>query len=146
MPTNNYVGSYTAAPEAAYAGQVQSSDFENIFSRQIETSAVGFGLAVGAGTADGSAKLGGTGFEGITTADKTQVTGDYQVGVTAGVINKGYVWVSVPVAVTPADTPYFIPGTGVVTNTSNTGANTAIPNAKFLNSAAANGMALLFIG
>lgn len=144
MPTNNYQTSYTAAPESAYAGQVLSSDFENIFSRQIETAAVGFGLAVGAGTADGSAKLGGTGFEGITTADKTQVTGDYQVGVTAGVLNKGYVWVTASVALAPGDMLYFVPATGVITNVS-TG-NTAIPNSKVLNSAAANGMALLFIG
>ena len=144
MPTNNYQTSYTAAPEAAYAGQVLSSDFENIFSRQIETAAVGFGLAVGAGSADDSAKLGGTGFEGITTADKTQVTGDYQVGVTGGVINKGYVWVTASVALAPGDTLYFVPATGVITNVSTS--NTAIPNSKVLNTAASGGLALLFLG
>lgn len=144
MSISDYQGGYTAAPASAYAGLTLSSDFENIFSRQVETAAVGFGLAVGRGTADTGVKLGGTGFEGITVADKTQVDSQYDVGITAGVLNKGYIWVTASVALAPGDTLYFVPATGVITNVSTS--NTAIPNSQVLNTAASGGLALLFLG
>lgn len=137
-----YQNNYTASPAVAYAGMPTDGEFENIFSKQVETAVVAFGLAVGAGVADGSVMLGGTGFEGIATADKAQPTGDYPVGVTAGIINKGTIWVVATTAVTPATAPTFTAATGAI------GAALvgAIPGAKFLDTAAIGGMTRLFLG
>jgi hypothetical protein len=101
-------------------------------------------LAVGAGSADGSCRLGGTGFVGITVADKTRDEDEYDVGEMAAVIRKGTVWVSVPVAVADTDTVYFVAATGVITNVSS--GNVAIAGAKFETSTSGAGLARLYLG
>jgi len=141
-----YQNNYASAPLAAYAGMPLDYEFENIFSKQIETAVVAFGLAVGAGTADESAKLSGTGFAGVTVADKAQTTGDYQVGSTAGVINKGTIWVVAATVVTPASVVTFTVATGAIGDAAVGAGIVAIAGAKFLDSAAIGGLTRLFLG
>lgn len=145
MPVQDFIGTYTNAPAAAYAGMIaelQSS--RDVASRTIETAAVAFGLAVGRGAADGSAKLGGTGFEGVTVADKTRAADSYAVAEVAGVMRKGSIWVTAGAAVVPTDTVYFAAATGVISNIAAGG--TAIVGAKFETTAANGALVRLYLG
>lgn len=145
MPISDTIGTYNNYPAAAFVGMVaEANGNRDIASRKIETASVAFGLAVGRGTADGSAKLGGAGFEGITVADKTRTADLYAVGETAGVIRKGAVWVTAGASVTPADTVYFAAATGVISNISAGG--TAITGAKFETSAANGALVRVYLG
>lgn len=145
MPVQDFIGTYTGRTELGYAGMIAESQVvRDVASKAVENAAVAFGLAVGAGTADGSCRLGGTGYLGITVADKTRAEDEYQIGEMAGVMRKGTIWVNVPVAVADTDTVYFIPATGVITNVS-TG-NTAIPGAKFEITTSGAGLTRLYLG
>lgn len=145
MPVQDTIGTYANAPATAFAGMVaETNGNRDIASRRIETAAVAFGLAVGRGTADGSAKLSGAGFEGVTVADKTRGADSYAIGDVAGVIRKGTVWVTAGAAVAPSDTVYFAAATGVISNISAGG--TAITGAKFETTAASGALVRLFLG
>ena len=145
MPVFDYIGTYTNAQPTAYAGMIaELQDNRDIASRTIETAAVAFGLAVGRGTADGSAKLGGAGFEGVAVADKTRAADSYAVAEVAGVMRKGVIWVTAGAAVTPADIVYFAAATGVISNIAAGG--TAIVGAKFETTAANGALVRLYLG
>lgn len=145
MPVTDWVGTYDQDRAVGFAGMLaEGQPARDVASKVVETDAVPFGLAVGAGTADGSVTLGGAGYIGITLADKAQTADEYPVGVMAGVIRKGTVWVTAGAAVTPADTVYFVPATGVITNVA-TG-NTAIPGAKFETTAASGALVRVYLG
>lgn len=144
MPVQDTAGTYVEKFPLAYAGMVADTIPHIIVSKTVEDSTIAFGLAVGAGSADQSVKLGGTGFQGVTVADKAQTQDYYLEDGQAGVMRKGRVWVTVGAAVTPTSTVYFTPSTGVITSTSTD--NTAIDGAKFETSADADGLALLYLG
>ena len=56
-------GTYAANMTVGYAGMIaDSAGPKDVASRTIENAVVAFGLAVGRGTADSSARLGGSGF------------------------------------------------------------------------------------
>lgn len=138
-------GTYLDSPAAAYAGMIaEGQPARDVSSKLIENAAVAFGLAVGVGAADGSARLGGTGFVGITVADKTRLNDSYQVGEFAAVIRKGTVWVNVLVAVADTDTVYFVAATGVITNVA--AGNVAIPGARFETSTTGAGLIRVYLG
>lgn len=73
----------------------------------------------------------------------------YAINEEMSILRKGNAWVQVEVAVTPADTPYArytVSGDtklGGIRNDADTGKAAAIPNARFVTSAAAGGLALL---
>lgn len=144
-PISDWIGTYTAAPAIAYAGMVaESQEIQDVASRRITTAAVAFGLAVGRGATDGTARLGGSGFEGITIADRSRSADSYAVDEIAGVIRKGTVWVTAGASVTPADTVYFAAATGVISNISAGG--TAITGAKFETTAASGALVRVYLG
>lgn len=144
-PIQDTVGTYASRLPAAHAGMIaELNGNRDIASRKIETAAVAFGLAVGRGTADQSAKLAGAGFEGITVADKTRTADSYAIAEVAAVIRKGAVWVTAGAAVTPADTVYFAAATGIVSNISAGG--TAIAGAKFETTAANGALVRVYLG
>ena len=144
MPIFDTIGSaYPQRLGVGYAGLVASAANHDVISKVVETAAVAFGLAVGRGTADGSCKLGGTGFEGITVDDKTRVADQYAVGDYAAVIRHGEVWVTAGASVTPADTVYFAAATGVISNISAGG--TAITGAKFMDTAASAALVRVYL-
>jgi len=142
-----YQSTYDASLAIGSPGMVATdSDFENIVSKQIETATVGFGLAVGAGAADGSVKLSGTGYEGVTVMDKAQTSGDYAVGVTAAIMNRGTIFVTVDGNVTPSGTVTYTEATGAIGVKAVAAGIVAIPNAKFLDTVSSGGIARLFLG
>lgn len=145
MPVQDFIGTYSSEMDIAFAGMIaESQAVKDVASKAVETAAVAFGLAVGAGTADGSVKLGGTGYIGITVADKSRTTDSYAVGEVAGVLRKGTIWVTASVDVADTDTVYFVPATGVITNVAT--ANVAIPGAKFETTATAGNLVRVYLG
>ncbi len=135
-PISDTIGTYTESFEAGFPGMVADHSLKDVASRVVETAEVAFGLAVGAGTADGSAKLGGTGFEGITVADKSRTADKYAVGEVAGVMRKGSIWVTASTNVAPTDPVTFTAATGVI----GAGLVTTIANAKFETTATAGNL------
>jgi len=136
-------GAYDTQVPLGYAGQIADlSGPRDVASRKIEGAAVAFGLAVGAGSADESATLGGTGFEGIAVVDKTRDADQYDVGEVAGVIRKGAVWVEASTAVTPADPVTFTSATGVI----GAGLATTITGAKFETTGAIGDLVRVYLG
>lgn len=139
-----YQTTYSINPAAAYAGMTADTEFTTDMSFEIQTAVTAFGLAVGRGSADRTAKLGGGGYLGVTIADKANLnvaaTG-YAIGDIAALMTKGSIWVTAGASVTPADTVYFAAATGVISNIAAGG--TAIPNARFLTTAANAALVLL---
>lgn len=132
MPITDTIGTYTNSFEKGYAGMIADHALKDVASRKVENAAVSFGLAVGRGTADGTARLDGAGFEGIAVTDKAQAGADeYAVGTFAGVLRKGSVWVTASTNVSPADPVTFTAATGVI----GAGLATTIENATFETSA-----------
>lgn len=129
MPISNYVGTYTGMQPLGYAGMIAESQMiKDVASKAVTTAVVPFGRAVGRdGTLPNTVKLGGTGFEGITVADKTRVDDQYAVGEMAGVLRKGTIWVTASTAVVTSDPVTFTAATGVI----GAGLATTIAGAKF---------------
>lgn len=129
MPITDYIGTYTGRNPLGYAGMIaESQTIKDVASKAISTATVAFGLAVGRdGTVPNTVKLGGTGFEGITVADKTRVDDNYKVGEMAGVLRKGTIWVTASTAVVVSDPVTFTAATGVI----GAGLATTITGAKF---------------
>ena len=138
-------GTYDTNQAVGYAGMIaEGQPSRDISSKVVENAAVAFGLAVGAGSADGSCRLGGTGYLGITVADKSRDEDEFDIGEMAAVMRKGTVWVAVAVAVADTDTVYFTAATGVITNVA--GGNVAIPGARFEVTTAGAGLTRLYLG
>lgn len=143
MPITDWIGTYTAAPAIAYAGMIAEGQIvKDVSSKRVTTATVGFGLAVGAGASDGTVRTGGTGFEGITVADKAQVDDLYPVGVVAGVLRKGTIWVIASTNVGPANPVTFTAATGVI----GAGLATTIAGAKFETTATAGNLVRVYLG
>jgi hypothetical protein len=144
MPIQDSIGAtYPTRTGLGYAGMLaEITGVQDVVSKKVETAAVAFGLAVGRGAADGSVKLAGTGFEGITVADKTRSADSYAVGEVAGVLRKGAIWVTASTDVTPADPVTFTAATGVI----GAGLATTITGAKFETSASTGGLVRVFLG
>lgn len=143
MPIQDTVGStYPARMPVGYPGMIADLSLHDVVSKIVETATVAFGLVVGAGTADGSCKLGGTGFEGIVTEDKTRSADSFAVGEYASVARKGVIWVTASTAgVNPAAPVTFTAATGVI----GAGLVTTITGAKFLDTAASGALVRVYL-
>ena len=142
MPITDWIGAYTASPAIAYAGMIAEGQVvKDVASKRVTNATVGFGRAVGRDTADGTVRLGGTGFEGITVADKSQVDDLYPVGVIAGVMRKGTIWVTASTNVAPSDPVTFTAATGVI----GAGLVTTIAGAKFETTATAGNLVRVYL-
>lgn len=113
-------------------------------SRNVEPAAgIGFGKAVGQGTADRQIRAiatgQGTAFIGVTVLDSTQLQDSYPQYATARVRTKGPVVVKVSGTVAAGALAYVIPATGLFTSTA--AGNTAV--GKFETSAADGALAVL---
>lgn len=143
MPITDFIGTYTTGLGAAYAGMIAESQMiQDVASKRVTTAVVPFGLAVGRGATDGTVRLGGTGFEGITIADKSRTADQFAIDEMAGVIRKGTVWVTASTAVTPADPVTFTAATGVI----GAGLVTTIANAKFETSGGIGALVRVYLG
>ena len=143
MSVTDTIGAYSAEMPVAYAGMIaEGQPARDVASKVVETAEVAFGLAVGVGVGDGSAKLGGTGFVGIAVADKSRDADKFDVGEMAGVIRKGTVWVTASTNVAPTDAVTFTAATGVV----GAGLATTIAGAKFETTATAGNLVRVYLG
>lgn len=143
MPITDYIGTYTASPAVAYAGMIaESQTVQDVASKIVTTGAIAFGLAAGRGATDGTARLGGTGFEGIAVADKSRAADNFAVGEVAGLLRKGTIWVTASTAVTPADPVTFTAATGVI----GAGLATTIAGAKFETSGGIGALVRVYLG
>ncbi len=130
--------SYSATPPIGYAGMLANGETQNRISRTIEDAGgIAFGKAAFRGSGDHGVTLtpATATFMGIVIADAGQIPG---VGETADTIaqyqtvallTEGCIFVASSVAVADGEQAYVTPA-GLITNTSNSGANFAIP-AKF---------------
>ena len=147
--------SYPSTIRAAIAGMRANMEPVDLISRSVETAAgIGFGKVVQQGTLDNQCKSDLTGmtaqtFLGITMLDRgtrpetPDVFAQYE---SARIMRKGAIWVTVGEAVTPASIPTVTLATGVIGDTAVGAGVVAIPNARFETSAAADGLAVLFLG
>lgn len=137
---------YSETIAAAVAGQVGDQTDYNIDTLVSEVAGgIGFGLVVGQGAADRGCVLGGalTVFRGISVRDVTLPDGQddtYDEGDNVAVLSEGDIWVTVAAAVDAGDRVHYNATTGAI---SNTGGNGPIVGARFLTSAALNGLALV---
>lgn len=83
-------------------------------------------------------------FVGIAVLDATQPTGKYEQYSTAALMRKGLIVVMASVAVAVGDPVYYVPATGVLTNSSS--GNTLIAGATWDTSTGAAGLAALRLG
>jgi hypothetical protein len=130
---------------AGKAGHVADMTQADLISRTVETVAgIAFGLPVAQGANDkGCIAYAGTGFLGITTRDRSVVTGElYSRYESARILKKGPIWVVASVAVVAGDPVYITPA-GAFTNVAT--ANFLIPNARFDTSAGIGALAIIFI-
>lgn len=145
MPIFDTQGAYPNSFAVGYAGMIaEGQPSRDVASKLVEASVIPFGLAVSVGTADGSCRLGGTGYVGITVADKTRTADQYAIGEMAAVIRKGTVWVAVAAATADTDIVYFTVATGAISGVI-TG-NVAIPNARFETTTAGAGLIRVYLG
>lgn len=143
MPVQDFIGTYTGRTAVGYAGMIaEAQTVRDVASLAVTTAAVPFGRAVGAGATDGSCRLGGTGYLGITVADKTRAADQYAVGEVAGVLRKGTIWVVASTDVDPSDPVTFTAATGVI----GAGLATTIAGAKFETTATAGNLARVYLG
>lgn len=142
MPIQDHIGTYDTNMDAAYAGMIgDTAGPKDVASRTIETAAVAFGLAAGKGTADRSARLGGTGFEGIAVADKSREADQFGIGEVGGLMRKGSIWVTASTNVAPSDPVTFTAATGVI----GAGLATTIAGAKFETTATSGNLVLVHL-
>ncbi|MEJ7685633.1 MAG: hypothetical protein WKG52_00785 [Variovorax sp.] len=130
---------------AAKAGHVADMTQADLISRTVETVAgVAFGVPVAQGAADkGCIAYAGTGFLGVTTRDRSVLTGElYSRYESARVLKKGPIWVTASVAVVAGDPVYLTPA-GLFTNVAT--ANFLIPGARFDTASGIGGLAIVFI-
>ena len=103
--------------EPAVAGMIANMTTDNRSTRNCESAAIGFGLAVGQGTEDRGCVLGGTlaTFVGVSIRDITLIheTADqYEEGDNVGVFTQGEIWVQTTVATSPTDVVHYDATTG----------------------------------
>lgn len=142
-PIQDYIGTYTGRNALGYAGMIAESQMiKDVASKAVTTAVIPFGRAVGRdGVLPNTVRLGGTGFEGITVADKSRDADQYAVGEMAGVLRKGTVWVVASTAVTTADPVTFTAATGVI----GAGLVATIAGAKFETAGSINDLVRVYL-
>ena len=150
--------SWTAEPAAGRPGQIANMTNCRVDSRAVETAAgIGFGLAVSQGSSDNGCILGAaadatgtflsTTFVGITVNDIFRYppdaahTDEYARYDVAGILSEGDIWVSPDHAVVDGGDVTFNRSTGRLSSEAAAGAQPRIPGARWMTTAAANGIA-----
>lgn len=137
---------YLATHAVGFEGMAVNSEPSVIVSRIAEDAeGVGFGKVCVIGDRDNTVtdSEASKAFEGIAVADTTQPADTFARYATVPVMKKGVIWVICSVNVAKGDPVYFVPATGVLTNVSNSSANTLIANASWDSAGTAAGLAKL---
>lgn len=144
---------YSATMPKAVAGMIADMQNFKTDTRICETAAgIGFGLAVGRGTADNGAVIGGaaaTDFLGISVRDVTLVNPDgdeYARYANMGVLTEGTIWVTVGGDVTDGADVTFASTTGILSSAATSGTQFAIAGARWLDTVASGGLARVRLG
>jgi hypothetical protein len=135
---------YNARHPRWVEGMVLNMEPNVIVSRICEDAeGVGFGKVAVCGDRDDTVtdSEASKKFEGIAVLDATRPTGKYEQYDTAGIMKKGVVVVQASVAVAKGDPVYFVPATGVLTNSASS--NTLIAGAQWDTSTSGAGLAAL---
>ena len=153
MTTNAVQSSYSERHAAAVAGMIANMREADVDSFTCETSAgIGFGLAVGNGSAEGGVVLGAsaaTGFRGVSVKDMTlvkqesQTVDKYQQYDTMGVLIEGDIWVTVDGAVSRGNNVTFDSTTGKFGTIAADSTHFLVTNAQWMTGAADGGLAIL---
>ena len=135
MTTNDFQGAYTQSMAGGYPGMIATANARDAFTYSAEAGSIGFGLALGQGSGDRTAVVGGAGFVGISIADKSRAADQYAAGEAMSVLSKGTIWVTASTPVTPADAVAYDASGALGASLGNT-----ITNARFMESAAAGAL------
>jgi plastocyanin len=144
---------YSSTIAPSYEGMIANSEPHTVVSKLVESAAgIGFGKVVVQGAADDQVRVSeaSRAFVGLSEAShnpEASPTADlYPQYANVPVMRKGVMWVMASVAVSPGQAVYYVPASGVLTNVSNTGANTLIPNAVWDSSTTGAGLAKVRLG
>jgi hypothetical protein len=127
-------------------GMVLNMEPSTIVTRLAEdVEGIGFGKVAVKGTADNQVvdSEATVPFVGIAVLDITRPTGKYEQYDNVALMKKGVIVVSASVAVAVGDPVYYVPASGLLTNVSNSSANTLIAGATWDTSTGAAGLAAL---
>lgn len=148
-------GSYSERMTIGAPGQIASMHSYDADTRTVENSnGIPFGRAVGRGTQDKGCVLGASAagqFLGISIRDVTlnpvaadsDYVDEYQQYASAGILVRGDIWVQVGGAVNDGDDVTYNSLTGVISSTATGGSQFAITGARFMTTAANNGLAIV---
>ena len=132
---------YSARMPIAVAGMIADMNTSTVDSRICETSAgIGFGLAVGRGSADMGCVIGAAAasdFLGISVRDVTlvgQTADKYSQYDTMAVLFRGDIWCAPASAVVDGADVTFVASTGVLSSAGTSGSQFAISGARWLDS------------
>jgi len=141
MTLNDFQGGYADKSPVGYPGMIATTNARDAFTHTIETSAAGFGLAMGQGAADRGAVLGGAAFIGLTIADKSRDSEAYGIGETASLLRKGTMVVTASTAVNAGDAVTYDANGALGAGLANT-----IPGARFESTAQAGSLVRIYLG
>lgn len=135
---------YSASHGRWFEGMVLTQEPADIVTRVAEDAeGVGFGKVCVQGTgekqvvdSEATAK-----FVGISVADPGQPQDSYAQYANVAVMKKGVIVVTAGAAIAIGDPVYYVPATGVLTNTDNSSANTLIEGAKWETARDSNNLA-----
>lgn len=142
---------YSERIPQAVAGMIADMSSWDADSRTVENSnGVGFGLAVGRGTADGGCRLGAaavTDFLGIAVRDVTlapqsadsDYVDEYQQHALAAVLTRGVIWVAVEHAVADGNDVTFNSTTGALSTAGTSGTQFLVTGARWMDTQATVG-------
>lgn len=134
----------------AVAGMIANMESWNADTRIVETAAgIGFGLAVGRGSADKGAVIGGASaaaFLGISIRDVTQephatLTDKYPQYKNMAVLKRGVIWVTAAGDVQDGQDVSFNSTTGALSSAAGSGTQFAIPGARWLDTVSSGALA-----
>jgi Uncharacterized conserved protein (DUF2190) len=135
---------YAAQHTEAIEGMLANTEPNLIVSRIAEDAeGIGFGKVCVLGDADNTVTDAEANkkFEGISVLDPSQPEDTYARYSTVAVLKRGVIWVQASVAVAKGDPVYFVPATGVLTNSAS--GNTQIAGASWDSATSGAGLAKL---
>ena len=141
--------SYSARILPAVEGMIVDMRDQTVVSRNVETAAgLGFGKIACRGTTDDQVVVATTGrpFMGVSvmshfaSAGLADIYAQYE---TANILAQGAIWVTASIAVAAGDPAYFVPATGVFTNSAS--GNTLIAGGTFETATTGTALAVLWI-
>ena len=140
---------YATNMAVALNGMIANTEPNVLISREVETAAIGFGLAVKQGTGDKQVEAATAAADvvrGITVRDQSVTSDTFAVGESALVMTKGVVWVTAFDTVVAGAAAYMrvVGGSGKFTDT--TTDNLAIPGAIFETSGVADELVAIRLG